>query len=97
MINFAGEGLGLRYGAVRLVRAEGRWGAIATELAAEIRGAVNDWVESVEHVGSSAVPGMMAKPILDLAVGARAGATVDDISDRMSSVAMRATTEDGSS
>ncbi len=32
-------------------------------------GAVGGWVEDVEHVGSTAVPGLDAKPVVDLMVG----------------------------
>ena len=38
-------------------------------LAAELRGALGEWAVAVEHVGSTAVLGLVAKPILDLAVG----------------------------
>jgi GrpB-like predicted nucleotidyltransferase (UPF0157 family) len=39
------------------------------QLAAELRGALGERAVAVEHVGSTAVLGLVAKPILDLAVG----------------------------
>ncbi len=39
--------------------------------AARIRAAIAGWLEQIEHVGSTAVPGLAAKPIIDIAVGVR--------------------------
>lgn len=39
--------------------------------AARIRAALGGWIEQIEHVGSTAVPGLAAKPIIDIAVGVR--------------------------
>lgn len=36
---------------------------------ARIVGAIGAWVVAVEHIGSTAVPGLAAKPILDIMVG----------------------------
>ena len=62
-------GLGLDYGTVRLTPARTEWAAIAEELVAVIDEALGEQVVAVEHVGSTAVPGLAAKPILDIAVG----------------------------
>ena len=64
-------GLGLQYGTVRLSAARREWRELAEELAETIRQALDHDAVSVEHVGSSAVPGLAAKPIIDLAVGLR--------------------------
>ena len=81
VIDFAAAGIGLQYGTVRLVRSDERWGAIAQVLAADIRSALAGSARAVEHVGSTAVPGLLAKPIIDLAIGLWAGAAVDDIAE----------------
>ena len=62
-------GLGLDYGTVRLTAARAEWGALADRLAETIRNQLGRSAVSVEHIGSSAVPGLAAKPIIDLAVG----------------------------
>ena len=41
--------------------------------AAAIRAALGDYVLGIEHFGSTAVPGLIAKPIIDILVGAQAG------------------------
>ncbi len=64
-------GLGLQYGTVRLTEARSEWAAIARRLAERIRDALGGSALAVEHVGSTAVPGLAAKPIVDLAVGVR--------------------------
>jgi ribonuclease-3 len=55
--------------AVTLSEHDPRWPALAAEEMARIRGAFSEAL--VEHVGSTAVPGMVAKPIVDLLVGVR--------------------------
>ncbi len=62
-------GLGLEDGTVRLVKARAEWGALARRLAGDIARALPDRDSRVEHVGSTAVPGLAAKPIIDLAAG----------------------------
>jgi GrpB-like predicted nucleotidyltransferase (UPF0157 family) len=61
--------LGLTYGQVRLVDSDPGWPAAFERVAAELGGALGERAVAVEHVGSTAVPGLVAKPILDLAVG----------------------------
>lgn len=62
-------GLGLEYGTVALVEARKAWGGIARTLADAVRKTLGDRVVGVEHVGSTAIPGLLAKPIVDLAAG----------------------------
>jgi GrpB-like predicted nucleotidyltransferase (UPF0157 family) len=61
--------LGLAYGKVRLVDSDPGWPRAFQRLAAELRLALGSLAVAVEHVGSTAVPGLAAKPILDIAVG----------------------------
>jgi GrpB-like predicted nucleotidyltransferase (UPF0157 family) len=71
--------LGLTYGQVRLVPSDPRWPAAFQRLAAELRAALGDLATAVEHVGSTAVPGLAAKPILDLVVGLAPGTNPDRV------------------
>lgn len=44
-----------------------RWADRARELAAQVTALIEDWlVEGIEHIGSTAVPGLAAKPTIDL-------------------------------
>jgi GrpB-like predicted nucleotidyltransferase (UPF0157 family) len=63
------EQLGLAYGKVRLVAAEPTWAATFAQIGAQLRAALGTRVVAIEHIGSTAVPGLLAKPILDVAVG----------------------------
>lgn len=57
---------------ITLVEPDPRWPAIYASEAERVRGAVGDVVVRIEHVGSTAVPGLIGKPIVDLLVGVRA-------------------------
>jgi len=67
--------LGLDRGTVRVVPHRPAWAALFAEEAARLRAALGDRVLAIEHVGSTSVPGLAAKPILDLA------ASVPDLAD----------------
>jgi GrpB-like predicted nucleotidyltransferase (UPF0157 family) len=60
--------LGLRRGEVVIVPYDTRWPQLFAESASEIREAVRSAILAVHHVGSTAVPGLCAKPILDILV-----------------------------
>jgi len=76
-------GLGVDYGTVRLTPARSEWAAIAERLAAAIRAALGERALEIEHVGSTAVPGLSAKPILDIAVGVGAKVPTDPVRKRL--------------
>jgi GrpB-like predicted nucleotidyltransferase (UPF0157 family) len=55
-----------------LVEYDPRWPQLFAEEAARIRQALDDGLLTrIEHFGSTAVPGLTAKPIIDLLVGVR--------------------------
>lgn len=45
------------------------WPSLFEEERVRIERAVGPWVEQIEHIGSTAVPGLAAKPIIDIMVG----------------------------
>src|SRR5215216_6643224 len=56
---------------VILVPYEEAWPSLFKEERARIEGAIGPWVEEIEHIGSTAVPGLAAKPVIDIMVGVR--------------------------
>jgi GrpB-like predicted nucleotidyltransferase (UPF0157 family) len=69
--------LGLQRGTVRLVPHDPEWAARFGAEAAHVRAALGpDLPLALEHVGSTAVPGLVAKPVLDMLGGYPPGAPV---------------------
>jgi GrpB-like predicted nucleotidyltransferase (UPF0157 family) len=60
--------LGLQRGDVKLAAPEAVWAEIVAELAVELTNALGPRVLAVEHMGSTAVPGLHAKAIVDVGV-----------------------------
>jgi len=57
------------------------WVALAEEWSSRVRAAAGEAIVEVHHIGSTSVPGMLAKPIIDLMAGLssfEAGATIAD-------------------
>ncbi len=54
-----------------LVPYDPHWSALFQKEAARVRHLLGDLVTLIEHIGSTAVPGLPAKPIIDLLVGVR--------------------------
>ncbi len=54
-----------------LVEHDPRWAALFLEERQRIREAIGDWATDIQHVGSTAIPGIAAKPIIDIAVHVR--------------------------
>jgi GrpB-like predicted nucleotidyltransferase (UPF0157 family) len=62
-------GLGLEAGSNRLVDYNPLWPRAFAEAAASIQSAVGPLALAIEHYGSTAVPGLRAKPVIDLLIG----------------------------
>lgn len=68
--------LGLEHGVVRLREYTPLWAELYAIEAIALRTALGRFALDVQHVGSTAVPGLVAKPILDIAVAIPAHALV---------------------
>jgi GrpB-like predicted nucleotidyltransferase (UPF0157 family) len=62
---------------VRLVAHDAAWAACAVHEAARIQAALGDLVIVVHHIGSTSIPGILAKPIIDLMPIVRSIAELD--------------------
>lgn len=60
--------LGIKKGTVLLCDHEVAWEIEAKETIARLKGILGDVAKEIEHVGSTAIPSIKAKPIVDLAV-----------------------------
>ena len=65
----ADDPLGLPDGVVELAPASPEWGWLYEEEAARIRSALGALILDIPHVGSTAIPGIAAEPIVDIDVG----------------------------
>ena len=63
--------LGLKRGQVIVVPYDPRWPGLFEEAASQLRALLGSTILDVHHVGSTAVPGLCAKPILDILVSVR--------------------------
>ena len=68
-------GLGITHGTVTLMPHNPSWTAAFEHEATAIRAAAGARIVAIMHVGSIAIPGIMAKPLLDIMIG------VADLSD----------------
>lgn len=48
-----------------------RWPHLFEEERALIQDAIGEWIVAIEHFGSTSIPGIAAKPVIDIAVGVR--------------------------
>ena len=60
---------GLVHGMVQLAEWTPRWAELFAEEAERLHAALGDLAVGIEHYGSTSVPGLLAKPLLDILVG----------------------------
>lgn len=72
-------GLGLTDGTIRIANSNPDWPETYERLASDLRAALGDLAVAIEHVGSTSVPGLPAKPILDIAAGLAPGAPTEAV------------------
>jgi len=68
--------LGLRRGTVQVVAYTPAWAALFQSERARLQGALGADALDIQHIGSTAVPGLAAKPILDLGIAVAGEAAV---------------------
>ena len=73
------DGLGLEYGVLNLRHTPAEWVAVGEQLAQQVARTLGDRAIAVEHIGSTAVSGMLAKPIIDLTAGVGSEPNLENI------------------
>lgn len=71
---------------VQVVAYDAEWPRIFERLKAAIRDAVRDAADAIEHVGSTSVPGLAAKPIIDIDVIVPARADMPAVIERLAGI-----------
>jgi GrpB-like predicted nucleotidyltransferase (UPF0157 family) len=56
-----------------------RWAGQFRELRTILAAALQDRASAIHHIGSTSIPGMLAKPILDISVELAEGMELDDV------------------
>jgi GrpB-like predicted nucleotidyltransferase (UPF0157 family) len=64
---------------VEIVDYDPAWPSVFGAVASEISEALGPWLVAIEHIGSTAVPQLAAKPVIDVMVGVRSLAADQDI------------------
>jgi len=75
---------GLAHGIVQLAEWTPRWAELFAEEAVRLRAALGDLAVAIEHYGSTSVPGLASKPLLDILVG---GPDADDAAPYIAAMA----------
>jgi GrpB-like predicted nucleotidyltransferase (UPF0157 family) len=61
--------LGLERGKVALAESDPRWNALFEAERQRLQSAIGPFIVDIQHFGSTSIPGIKAKPILDILVG----------------------------
>lgn len=69
MTDGASDPLGVAEGTVKLLESDARWPELYRREEARLRAAIGPLIVDIEHFGSTSIPGIRAKPILDILVG----------------------------
>jgi GrpB-like predicted nucleotidyltransferase (UPF0157 family) len=80
---------------VEVVPHDGRWAELCRPEAAAIRTTLGDYVLGIEHFGSTAVPGLIAKPIVDILIGTQKGTEPQTAIDGLGALGYEYLGEDG--
>ena len=86
--------LGLPRGSVVLTTHQCSWKQLYLQEAQHIQMALGDAALQVEHIGSTAIPGILAKPIIDLMVGIASLSTADTLLTHLERIGYEHRTQD---
>lgn len=78
--------LGLKADEIRLVPYDPDWPSFFEQESLRIKNALQDRALDIQHFGSTSVPGLMAKPIIDILIGLEDFNNINEIRKRMNSI-----------
>ncbi len=78
--------IGLKRRTIQLVDHDPVWGRLGIEACHLIKDACAGLIADVQHVGSTAVPGLPAKPVLDLAAAVATPGVIPRLSEQLSAM-----------
>ena len=78
--------IGLKRHTVEVVDHYPGWAPLAADACQQVRNVGGDLIADLQHVGSTAVPGLPAKPILDLAASVRTHEAIPEIIKRLTEI-----------
>lgn len=61
--------IGLKRGTVKLLPHNPKWSGVFEKERKKLSKALNDLVIDIQHIGSTSIPGIPAKPIIDISIG----------------------------
>ena len=73
-------------GEIRVVDYDPAWVAVFAQIRARVDASLGDLADAIEHVGSTAVPGLAAKPIIDIDVRLTAHTNLVDAIERLEDI-----------
>lgn len=74
---------GLKRGTVAIIPHQTEWAGIAQRTIAQLRAIFGNAAADIQHIGSTAIRGIQAKPIIDIAVGVRSFDTLSPALDQL--------------
>jgi len=78
--------IGLRRYTVRVVEHDPQWSALAADVCREALRVCGDLLVDLQHVGSTSVPDLPAKPILDIVAGAASLDVIQEFVQRLTGI-----------
>ena len=75
--------LGLQRGTVRIVAHDPKWKCAYNHEKTALLAILGNLVVDIQHVGSTAVPGLSAKPIIDIALAVRSWEQISEVSEKL--------------
>ena len=81
--------------AIELAESDPGWAAAFAEECARVGAALGEAVVTIHHIGSTAVPGLLAKPVIDIAIEAASLEAIDAAIPAMTAIGYAAKGENG--